>query len=198
MVELPSSPEARALARLKTLHRAEEAPQGFRELVAERLGRLDTPASKRAPWKRAGVGVLLLAAAAAVMLGLRSEHTRIILLPEQPAAPHTTAAPSHSVGLKAGRMTVSGRLPPAVVRAVMRDELGRFRQCYEALPQPRPVVMSTLNFTIGAAGNVTAGQVDAEASPVLGRCLERVMFTLQFPAPKAGDVTVGYPMSFTP
>ena len=80
----------------------------------------------------------------------------------------------------------------------MRDEFGRFRECYETLPQPRPVVVSKLNFTIGAAGNVTAGHVDSEASPVLGQCLERVMLAIRFPAPKAGDVTVGYPVQFGP
>jgi hypothetical protein len=58
--------------------------------------------------------------------------------------------------------------------------------------------MSTLNFTIGAAGNVTASQVDSEASPVLGQCLERVMLAIHFPAPEAGDVTVGYAMQFGP
>jgi beta-lactamase regulating signal transducer with metallopeptidase domain len=110
----------------------------------------------------------------------------------------TTAPPSHSSDLKAGRIAVSGRLAPDVIRAVMRDEFGRFRECYESLPEPRPVVVSTLNFTIGAAGNVTAGHVDSEASPVLGQCLEHVMLAMRFPAPAAGDVTVGYPMQFGP
>jgi beta-lactamase regulating signal transducer with metallopeptidase domain len=110
----------------------------------------------------------------------------------------TPAAPSQSWELKAGRIAVSGRLAPDVIRAVVRDEFDRFRECYETLPQPRPVVTSTLNFTIGAAGSVTAGHVDSEASPVLGQCLERVMLALRFPTPKAGDVTVGYPMEFGP
>jgi hypothetical protein len=85
-----------------------------------------------------------------------------------------------------------------VVRGVMRDELDRFRECYETLPEPRPVLVSTLKFTIGAAGNVTAGHVDSEASPALGQCLERVMLAIRFPAPEGGDVTVGYPMQFGP
>jgi hypothetical protein len=198
MVEFSSSPEARALARLKELHRAEEAPHDFRVLVAERLGRLEAPASNGVLWKRGGFGLLLLAAAAALVLALRSEHTRIILLPEQPAAPHTTAAPGHSVDVKAGSIAVSGRLAPAVIRGVMRHEFGRFRECYEMLPPPRPVVMATLNFTIGTKGSVTAAHVDSEASPVLGQCLERVILALHFPAPEAGDVTVAYPMQFAP
>lgn len=110
----------------------------------------------------------------------------------------TTAPPGPFRDLKAGRVEVSGRVAPDVIRAVMRDELGRFHECYETLPEPRPVLMSKLNFTIGAAGNVTAGHVDSEASPVLGQCLERVMLAIHFPAPAAGDVTVGYPMQFGP
>jgi beta-lactamase regulating signal transducer with metallopeptidase domain len=110
----------------------------------------------------------------------------------------STAPPGHASDLKAGRIAVSGRLAPDVIRAVLRDEFGRFRECYETLPQPRPVLASKLNFTIGAAGNVTAGHVDSEASPVLGQCLERVMLAIRFPAPKAGDVTVDYPVQFGP
>lgn len=110
----------------------------------------------------------------------------------------TAAAPGHFGDLKAGRIVVSGALAPDAIRAVMRGEFGRFRECYATLPEPRPVVVSTLSFTIGAAGNVTAGHVDSEASPVLGQCLERVMLAIRFPAPKAGDVTVGYPMQFGP
>jgi hypothetical protein len=85
-------------------------------------------------------------------------------------------------------------MAPDVIRAVMRGELGRFRECYEALPQPRPVVESTLNFKIDPAGNVTAGHVESEASPVLGQCLEGVLLAIRFPAPAAGDVTVAYTM----
>jgi hypothetical protein len=85
-----------------------------------------------------------------------------------------------------------------VIRAVLRREWGRFRECYETLPQPRPVLVSKLSFTIGAAGNVTAAHVDSEASPALGQCLERVLLALHFPAPQAGDVTVDYPVQFGP
>ncbi|HEU4581536.1 MAG TPA: AgmX/PglI C-terminal domain-containing protein [Polyangiaceae bacterium] len=110
----------------------------------------------------------------------------------------TAAPPSHSAELQAGRIAVSGAMAPAVIRAVLRDQFGHFRECYEGLPQPRPAVASNLNFTIGAAGNVTAGQVDSAASPALGQCLERVLLALHFPAPRAGDVSVEYPMQFEP
>jgi hypothetical protein len=211
MVEFSSSPESRALARLKELHRREQVPPGFRLRVAKRLERLEAPAPKRtlngagtprtpSPW-RGGIGLLLLAAAAAVGLQVRSDRTRVTPLPEQPAAPRAAelvSASSHSGDLKAGTVEASGGMAPEVIRAVMRDELGRFRECYDNLPRPRPMVVAKLNFTIGRSGNVTAGHVDSEASPELGRCLERVLFTIRFPAPKAGDVTVGYPLQFWP
>ena len=135
-----------------------------------------------------------LLGASALGLGLAA------LAPASCGAPQAeaTAPPSHSGDLKAGRIAVSGRLAPDVIRAVMRDEFGRFRECYKTLPRPRPVLVSKLNFTIGAAGNVTAGHVDSEASPVLGQCLERVMLAIRFPAPVGGDVTVGYPVQFGP
>jgi hypothetical protein len=60
------------------------------------------------------------------------------------------------------------------------------------------VVVSKLSFTIGATGNVTAAHVGSETSPALGQCLERVLLAIRFPAPKAGDVTVDYPVQFGP
>jgi hypothetical protein len=230
MADFSASREASTLARLQELHRAEQAPPDFRVRVAERLARLEAPAPRRALSRRGRIGLLLLAAAAAVLM-VRSERTRVTLVPEQPTALRTAevvgapgshpggapaaeaapragrgvagsgtslAAPSHSVDMKAGRIEVAGGLAPSLIRAVMRDQLGRFRDCYESLPPPRPVVSSKLNFTIGAAGNVTAGHVDSEASPALGKCLEGVMFEMRFPAPRAGDVTVGYPVQFAP
>ncbi len=200
MADFSSSPESRALARLKELHRTELAPPDFRLRVAERLERLKEPAPKRALPGRGGIGLLLLASAAAVGLQVRGDRTRVTPLPEQRAAPaaELVSPSSHSGELKAGDVQASGGLAPRVIRDVMRNELDRFRECYATLPPPRPVVVSKLNFTIGAAGNVTAGHVESEASPALGQCLERVMLALRFPAPKAGDVTVGYPLQFGP
>ncbi|MEO8178937.1 MAG: M56 family metallopeptidase [Deltaproteobacteria bacterium] len=172
--------------------------------LARRIEMLTSSARQihSAPKRRALLG------ASALGLGLAALAPASCGAPQAEAGPSqvrgaavsgpTTAPPSHSWDLKAGRVEVSGRLPPEAIRAVMRGELGRFRECYETLPEPRPVVVSKLNFTIGAAGTVTAGHVDSEASPVLGQCLERVMLAIRFPTPVAGDVTVGYPMQFGP
>jgi hypothetical protein len=90
MAEFSSSPESRALARLKELHHAEQVPPDVRVRVAERLARLEAPAPKRALLRRGGIGLLLLAAAAAVALEVRSDRARVMPLPEQPAASRAT------------------------------------------------------------------------------------------------------------
>ncbi|HVZ36382.1 MAG TPA: hypothetical protein VG963_28330 [Polyangiaceae bacterium] len=89
MAELSSSPESRALTRLKQWHRADRAPSDFRTRVAERLAQLEAPARRRALSRRGGMGLLLLAAAAAVALAVRADRMRVTPLPEQPAALHT-------------------------------------------------------------------------------------------------------------
>jgi hypothetical protein len=89
MAEFSASPEARALARLKELHRAEQVPPDVRARVAERLARLPAPPPKSALLRRGSIGLLLLAAAAGVALELRSDRTRVTPLPEQPAALRT-------------------------------------------------------------------------------------------------------------
>ena len=79
MIEFSSSPAASALTRLKELHRADEAPHDVRVRVAQRLQRLEAPASRRALAVRSGVGVLLVAAAAAPMVLAQSGTVKFIL-----------------------------------------------------------------------------------------------------------------------
>lgn len=106
MADFSSAPESRALARLKELHRADRAPPDFRVLVAQRLARLETPARKRASLRKGGIGVLLLAAAAAALvLQVRSDRARVTPLPEQPAAARA-----------AGLVSLSGAAVPGSLR----------------------------------------------------------------------------------
>jgi beta-lactamase regulating signal transducer with metallopeptidase domain len=94
--------------------------------------------------------------------------------------------------------TKTGRLPPDVIRSVMRSHVGEFRSCYETLPHPRPALRLKLHFTIGTTGSVDEGHVDSEANPELGRCTEQIMRGIVFPAPEGGVVTVSYPIEFAP
>ncbi|HWO12966.1 MAG TPA: M56 family metallopeptidase [Polyangiaceae bacterium] len=90
----------------------------------------------------------------------------------------------------------TGRLAPDIIRSVVRQNYGRFRACYEQLPEMVPT-WATMKFTIGEDGTVTEGTVDAEISQ-LGECIRRGMFAIAFPAPEGGVVTVVYPLVFEP
>lgn len=93
---------------------------------------------------------------------------------------------------------VSQRLDPEVIRKVVRDSYGGFRDCYEALGHPLPDTWAKLNFTIARDGKVSDGEVESPEYPALGKCLDPVMRSMVFPAPKDGIVTVGYPLMFAP
>jgi beta-lactamase regulating signal transducer with metallopeptidase domain len=99
----------------------------------------------------------------------------------------------------------SQRIPPETIRAVVRSYYDQFRACYEPLIPSLPAASVTMSFTIGREGNVTDGEAkdvtpgehDAKASAKLAQCIDGVMFTMKFPAPEDGIVTVAYPLMFT-
>lgn len=100
------------------------------------------------------------------------------------------------------RESTSQRLPPEVIRATVRSYYGGFRDCYEAQLPELASARVTLRFTIGRDGSVTDGEAvdeteaESERSAELSRCLDGVMRTMRFPAPRDGIVTVGYPIFF--
>jgi beta-lactamase regulating signal transducer with metallopeptidase domain len=89
-------------------------------------------------------------------------------------------------------------LPADVIRRVVRENYPGIRQCYEQLPDPRPTLTLKMHFTLGSAGRVVDGHVDAEADPQLGRCVDGVMRGMLFPAPQGDSISVGYPIAFAP
>lgn len=96
----------------------------------------------------------------------------------------------------------SQRLPPDVIKSTVRTYYDSFRDCYEAQLPDLASARVTLRFTIGREGNVTDGEAidktepKSEGSAELAQCLDGVMRTMQFPAPKDGIVTVDYPIDF--
>jgi beta-lactamase regulating signal transducer with metallopeptidase domain len=93
---------------------------------------------------------------------------------------------------------ISQRLPPDVIRNVVRAQYAQFRVCYEAFSEPRPVTRATMKFTIGRDGKVVDGEIEATEFPALGKCMEPAMRSMVFPAPADGIVTVEYPVLFAP
>lgn len=108
-----------------------------------------------------------------------------------------------SAQLRAGQLSVQGRLPPEVVARVVRQHFGRLRYCYD-LGLMRIVALAgtvVVRFTIDAQGNVGGSPSVASATladPQVVACVLRVFATMSFPAPEAGSVTVSYPIVFAP
>jgi tetratricopeptide (TPR) repeat protein len=104
--------------------------------------------------------------------------------------------------VRMGATSVSGRLPPEVIQRVMRQNFGRFRQCYQDALRRQPNVAGriVLRFAIdrgGVVSNVGADQNDF-ADGQMRSCLTRAVYGLSFPAPEGGVVTVAYPILFSP
>ena len=98
--------------------------------------------------------------------------------------------------------TVSGHLPPEVVQRIVRQNYGRFRQCYENGLRGNPNLTGrvTARFVISREGSVTNVQNGGSDLPDSGvvSCVVAAFYGLSFPTPEAGIVTVSYPIMFSP
>jgi hypothetical protein len=100
-----------------------------------------------------------------------------------------------------GITTVSGRLPSDVIQRIVRQNFGRFRNCYEMGLRANPNLEGrvTARFVIGrdgAVSNVSAGGDLPDAQ--VRSCVASAFYGLTFPAPDNGIVTVSYPIMLTP
>jgi len=111
---------------------------------------------------------------------------------------HRTSGPS----VRSSELSVSGRLPPELIRRVVRQNHPRFRSCYEAALMTNPNLTGRVGvrFVIGRDGsvmNVADGGSDIP-DPKLINCVQRAFYEIGFPRPEGGVVTVKYPISFSP
>jgi uncharacterized membrane protein YgcG len=107
-----------------------------------------------------------------------------------------------SPSLREGAVQVNGRLPPEVIRRIVRQNFGRFRLCYESGLRSNPQLAGRVatKFVIDRAGSVAstadAGSDLPSASTV--SCVVRAFGNLTFPQPEGGIVSVVYPIAFSP
>jgi hypothetical protein len=100
-----------------------------------------------------------------------------------------------------GRMSPNGALHPDVVRRIVRQNVGRFRLCYEKGLErdPRLAGRVAVRFVIARDGSVASvangGSQLSDAGVVA--CVVRSFGGLSFPRPERDAVTVVYPISFT-
>ena len=108
----------------------------------------------------------------------------------------------HSFTVRPEPTTVlSGRLPPDVVQRIVRQNFGRFRNCYESGLRTNPNLTGRVvaRFVIGRDGAVSnvsaAGDLpDAQVKS----CVASAFYGLSFPSPDGGIVTVSYPIMLSP
>ncbi len=104
--------------------------------------------------------------------------------------------------MRPGTTTVSGRLPKEVIQRIVRQNYGRFRNCYEKGLGQNPNLQGRVaaRFVInrdGSVSNVSNGGSSVPDSAVVN-CVVRAFYGLSFPKPENGIVTVVYPIMFTP
>ncbi len=100
-----------------------------------------------------------------------------------------------------GATVVSGRLPPDVIQRIVRQNFGRFRQCYEIGLRSNPNLEGrvTARFVIGRDGAVSNVSSSGDLPDAgVTSCVASAFYGLSFPAPEGGIVTVSYPIMLTP
>jgi hypothetical protein len=117
----------------------------------------------------------------------------------RPGGPgHATKVPT----MRAGQLTVNGHIPGEVIQRIVRQNYGRFRQCYDSGLRANPNLTGrvTARFVIGrdgAVSNVSNGGGDLPDSSVTS-CVINAFYGISFPSPDGGIVTVTYPIMFVP
>lgn len=110
--------------------------------------------------------------------------------------------PTASSGQNRPVTQVAGRLEPSRIQYVVRSHFGKLRVCYQAGLAVRPQLRGRINvrFVIGREGkvtNVADGGSDLPDADVV-ECVLKAFYTLQFPEPDGGIVTVVYPILLAP
>lgn len=101
---------------------------------------------------------------------------------------------------------VLGSIDPEIIRQLLRDAIPQFKRCYQseldnASNKAEFTGVVTLNFVIGASGNVIKSLVtgDSTLTPEIKSCVGNVLKGIQFPQPKgSGNVEVKQPINFYP
>jgi hypothetical protein len=102
-----------------------------------------------------------------------------------------------------GQADVKGRLPPEVVRRIVRQHLGKMRLCYERALTTKPNLQGrvSVRFVIAPDGRVrSASNAGSDLpDPAVVACVTAAFGALSFPRPEGGGVVVvTYPIVFRP
>jgi hypothetical protein len=95
---------------------------------------------------------------------------------------------------------IVGKLPPEVVKRIMRANFPRLRVCYEAGLKKNPELSGIVSTSFeidstGAVQNAKSGKSTLSDEGVV-TCVRTVLASLSFPEPEGGKVKVTYPIDF--
>ena len=96
--------------------------------------------------------------------------------------------------------SVSGRLPPETILAILRQNHGRFRLCYERglARNPNLAGRVTLRLVISHSGEVRSANAEGPMPDEVTSCLASAAAALQFPDSGYGVIHVSYPLLLQP
>jgi hypothetical protein len=99
-------------------------------------------------------------------------------------------------------LVTNGRLPAEVIQRIVRQNMGRFRNCYESGLRTDPALEGrvAVRFVIDRTGQVSVAQDSGSDLPNDGvkSCIVKSFYSLSFPTPDNGTVTVTYPIALSP
>lgn len=108
----------------------------------------------------------------------------------------------HLASIRMGALSVNGRLPPEVVRRVVRQQFGRIRLCYDVGLRSNPALRGriTTKFVIDKDGNVSTAKDGGSDLPDVSvvACVVRAFASVTFPQPEGGIVSVVVPLALSP
>lgn len=107
-----------------------------------------------------------------------------------------------TASVKALDATVTGGLAREIIVRVVKRHMSALRFCYERGLMKNPKLQGKLvvKFTIDKTGRVAAASETSNtiSDPEVGACVVKRFKQMKFPAPEGGDVTVLYPLVFSP
>lgn len=101
------------------------------------------------------------------------------------------------------KIETNGRLDPAVIQRIVRQNSGRMVACYQDGLRTNPGLNGrvAVQFMIGRDGSVTTSQDSAGsdlADMNVRSCVVKAFYAINFPVPTGGTVSVNYPLVFSP
>ena len=104
--------------------------------------------------------------------------------------------------VSAGTAQVSGSLAPEVIARVVRQSFDRMQACYSTGLRANPTLQGrvSVKLVIGKNGGTKSAAVASTdlADKEVATCVAKVFGSLSFPQPERDEVTVVYPIAFSP